>query len=63
MNKRWQEYMSQKERYWQQIEQNHVQPDRIQAINAALEDASRRLQKLEREKKQVIRGSISSVIT
>ncbi|VDI32049.1 uncharacterized protein LOC143072436 [Mytilus galloprovincialis] len=52
MNKRWQEYMSQKERYWQQIEQNHVQPDRIQAINAALEDASRRLQKLEREKKQ-----------
>lgn len=53
MNKRWQEYMSQKERYWQQMETNHVQPERIQAINAALEDASRRLQKLEKEKKQL----------
>ena len=47
--------MSQKERYWQQIEASHVHPERIQAINAALEDASRRLQKLEREKKQVFK--------
>lgn len=53
MNKRWQEYMSQKERYWQQLESNHVHPERIQAINAALEDASRRLQKLEQEKKHL----------
>ena len=45
--------MSQKERYWQQLESNHVHPERIQAINAALEDASRRLLKLEQEKKQV----------
>lgn len=53
MNKRWQEYMSQKERYWQQVETSQLQPQRIEAINAALEDASRRLHKIEREKKQV----------
>jgi hypothetical protein len=53
MNKRWQEYMSQKERYWQQIETSQPQQQQIEAINAALEDASRRLHKIEREKKQV----------
>lgn len=53
MNKRWQEYMSQKERYWQQIETSQPQQQHIEAINAALEDASRRLHKIEREKKQL----------
>ncbi|KAJ8316958.1 hypothetical protein KUTeg_004862 [Tegillarca granosa] len=67
MNKRWQEYNSQREKYVQYLENTvkelernlqtaqatQVTPERSQVINSALEEAKRRLTATEHEKKQL----------